>query len=134
MRVLMAAGLYLLLMWGYLILQTPQLYAVFTALIMSIALLFWVSEARVVDELWDTRAQSLIDRTCQAGDATQPQDDLPAPSPAIEPTLDACILRLDALKADLTQQYAQFGRDQSLLNSRGLGTWHPDGGERGCGK
>lgn len=117
----MAAGLYLLLMWGYMILQTPQLYAVFTALIMSLALSFWVNEARVADEL-DVAADP------------QPQTNAPALVPPIEPTLDASMLRLDSLKADLTQQYAQFGRDQSSLNSNGLGTWHPGGNNRGCDK
>ena len=54
-----------------------------------------------------------------------------SPTEREEPTLSASILRLDSLKAELTQQYAQFGRDQSLLNRKGLGTWHQNRGERG---
>lgn len=41
-----------------------------------------------------------------------------------EPPLSAAVSRLDALKSELAEQYAQFGRDQSLINSKGLGTWH----------
>ncbi len=120
LRVLMAAGMYLLLMWGYVTLQTPQLYAAFVALIMSIALLFWVSEARAPSQL----EMSLDQQLASASDERLAIDH-------DEPSLSASILRLDSLKAELTQQYAQFGRDQSLLNRKGLGAWHQNRGERG---
>lgn len=116
----MAAGMYLLLMWGYIALPTPQLYAVFAALIMSIALLFWVSEARTTEYLSQTLEKRL---EFQGGNASlQAADD---------PTLSASVERLDSLKNELTEQYAQFGREQSLLNGKGLGTWHGKQG-KGC--
>ncbi len=108
----MAAGMYLLLMWGYVSLHTPQLYAAFVALILSVALVFWVSEARTLEKM---RRQQDPSRTPEAD--ARPQIDLG------EPTLAASVVRLDSLKSELMQQYAQFGRDQSLLNVRGLGTW-----------
>lgn len=46
------------------------------------------------------------------------------PPPADIPSLDASIAKLDALKSELKQQYAQFGKDQSALNSKCLGSWH----------
>ncbi len=116
----MAAGLYLLLMWGYMILQSPQLYAVYAALIMSISLLFWVNEARVAAEF-----------TYAVHPAEHLRQDTPSASDVYEPTLDASIVRLDALKSELTQQYAQFGKDQSSSNIKGLGKWHPDDGKPG---
>lgn len=116
----MAAGMYLLLMWGYVTLQTPQLYAAFVALIMSVALFFWVSEARTPSNM-----QILIDEQLMS------TNDGSSATERHEPSLSASILRLDSLKAELKQQYAQFGQDQSLLNRKGLGTWHQNRGERG---
>lgn len=116
----MAAGMYLLLMWGYVTLPTPQLYAVFAALIMSIALLFWVSEARALEQLSRTLENHVL--TESGGNVSTYGDD---------PTLSASMLRLDSLKAELTDQYAQFGRDQSSMNSKGLGTWHRNTGRQG---
>ncbi|MFK7858764.1 MAG: hypothetical protein AB8B64_08085 [Granulosicoccus sp.] len=113
LRVLMAAGMYLLLMWGYVTLPTPQLYAVFAALIMSIALLFWVSEARALEQLSRTIE---TERVAACNSVTLPGDDIPS--------LCASMERLDRLKSELTQQYAQFGRDQALMNGKGLGTWN----------
>ncbi|MFK7997631.1 MAG: hypothetical protein AB8B87_26125 [Granulosicoccus sp.] len=120
LRVLMAAGMYLLLMWGYVILPTAQLYAVFAALIMSIALLFWVSEARASQQI----SQSLENRLISRLDSQLPES-------SDDPTVVASMLRLDSLKSELTQQYAQFGRDQALMNSKGLGTWRRNQGEQG---
>jgi hypothetical protein len=109
----MAAAMYILLIWGYLVLSTPQWYAVFTALVMSVMLLFWVSET--VEECHDScvKARSEI-----PGMPEQLSQDLDIPS------LPASMKKLDALKLDLMQQYAQFGRDQSALNSKSLGSWH----------
>lgn len=119
----MAAGMYLLLMWGYAALQTPQLYAAFVALILSIALVFWVSDARTLE-----RPQCKPEASQPSEVERRPQIDTG------EPSLAASKVRLDSLKAELVQQYAQFGRDQSLLNSKGLGTWQQNnknlGGEQ----
>lgn len=112
LRVFMAAGMYLLLMWGYVALQTPQLFAVLAALIMCIALIFWVNGSH--------KAQNLPD--IQMSDAAhQPVDKRSGDE--FEPTLSASMSKLDSLKDELTEQYAQFGKDQSILNSKGLGTW-----------
>ena len=113
----MAAGMYLLLMWGYVAVQTPQLYAAFVALIMSVALVFWVSDARALERL-----QSKLD-TAPPSESGKPPQIEPSQIDTFEPSLAASSMRLDSLKAELMQQYAQFGRDQSLLNSKGLGTW-----------
>lgn len=43
---------------------------------------------------------------------------------ASDPSLEASVMRLDSLKSELKEQYAQFGRDQSLLNSKSLGSWN----------
>lgn len=115
----MAAGMYLLLMWGYVALPSAQLYAVFAALIMSIALLFWVSEARATDHLSLTLGKRpAVQNEGSLADNTD------------EPTLSASLIRLDSLKEELTHQYAQFGRDQSLMNGKGLGTWHRNSGQQ----
>ena len=53
--------------------------------------------------------------------ARQPADKLSGDE--YEPTLSASMSKLDSLKDELTEQYAQFGKDQSILNSKGLGTW-----------
>jgi len=108
----MAAGLYLLLMWGYMILQTPQLFAAFSALIMSTALLYWGSDARALADQsephYDEHASEQVSCSSSSED---------------EPSLSASIDKLDELKEELNQQYAQFGKDQSQLNSNALGTW-----------
>lgn len=116
----MAAGMYLLLMWGYILLPTPQLYAVFAALIMSIALLFWVSEARALEQLTRSLEECLI--TEIAAPLQNSGDDL---------SVCASMAKLDCLKSELTEQYAQFGRDQTLMNGKGLGSWHSRRGRKG---
>ena len=108
-----AAGLYLLLMWGYLALPSGQWFAAFLALIMSAMLIFWVSESTA-------DAQAQVEPAPPAEKHSQP----PATATSADHSLEAAVLRLDSLKAELTAQYAQFGRDQSLINSNGLGSWH----------
>jgi len=110
----MAAGMYLLIMWGYTTLQTPQVFAAFVAFILSVALVFWVSEARTTEP-----KQSLVD-TAQPEEFVEPHPQIDSGVPSVEASME----RLDSLKAELMQQYAQFGRDQSLMNGKGLGTWH----------
>ena len=131
----MAAGMYLLLMWGYLILQTPQYFAVFAALVMCIALLFWVSETIVGQNLLDEcESKELADNVSVTKDSAhnEPiQCESLQPTNDSEPTLSMSVCRLDALKDELTQQYAQFGKDQSLLNSKGLGTWQQKRAHKG---
>lgn len=145
-RVLMAAGLYVLLMWGYLELPAPQLFAVFSALIMCIALLFWVNEARAVERL--SRALKVRDLGyipgCIPGqNAGQIAGEIPSQIPGSNASkwmqaqcdatyrldidldsYDSSVERLDALRDELSSQYAQFGRDQSAMNLKGLGAWH----------
>jgi len=110
----MAAGMYLLIMWGYVTLQSPQVFAAFLAFILCVALVFWVSEARTVE----AEQSPLEPAHPEQIDEPYPQIDLGGPS------VEASMVRLDSLKAELMQQYAQFGRDQSLINGKGLGTWH----------
>ena len=110
----MAAGMYLLLMWGYIVLPTAQWYAAFLALVTSTMMVFWVSEASS-----DTRTQ-LKQRIKEESPCTEEVPDQISGSASLE----ASVLRLDSLKSELTLQYAQFGRDQSLINSNGLGSWH----------
>jgi len=109
-----AAGIYLMLMWGYTVLPTGQWFAVFLALMMGIMLVFWVSET--ID---DVRS---AEKTVAPLDTSQMQPTRDAF--AADPTLAACVIRLDSLKSELKDQYAQFGRDQSLLNSKSLGSWN----------
>ena len=136
----MAAGMYLLLMWGYLILQTPQYFAAFAALVMCIALMFWVSEAIVGKNLLDEcesneLAQNVLTQNCPVlneFDQCESSSCKSFPSTSeSEPSLSMSVCRLDALKDELTQQYAQFGKDQSLLNSKGLGTWQQKHAHKG---
>lgn len=117
----MAAGLYLLLMWGYIELPTPQLFAVFSALIMCVALLFWVSEARAVDRLTRT-----LDAQ-EGGKWMQVQYDATRELDINLYSYSGSVARLDALRDELAAQYAQFGRDQSARNLKGLGAWHRKG-------
>ena len=81
---------------------------------MSAMLIFWVSETAA-----DTRA------SVESVSQDQSMDELPVTDRSqAEPDLKSAVLRLDALKSELTTQYAQFGRDQSSVNSNGLGSWH----------
>lgn len=107
----MAAGTYWMLMWGYMVLPTGQWFAAFLAIMMSIMLVFWVTEAT-------EETQSLVQLKNEAENGLAPG------SLAEAPSLEASILRLDSLKSELKSQYAQFGRDQSLLNTKSLGSWH----------
>ncbi|MFK7852935.1 MAG: hypothetical protein AB8B79_02435 [Granulosicoccus sp.] len=110
----MAAGLYLLLMWGYTWLPTAQWYAAFLALVTSSMMAYWVSEASA-----DTHARLVNNQSIEATSSSVSSEET-----ACSASLEASILRLDSLKEELTHQYAQFGRDQSLINSNGLGSWH----------
>lgn len=117
----MAAGLYLLLMWGYIELPAPQLFAVFSALIMCVALLFWVSESRAVDQLTRTLDAQKNGKWMQVQhDATRELD-------INLYSYSGSVAKLDALRDELSAQYAQFGRDQSAMNLKGLGAWHRKG-------
>lgn len=108
-----AAGIYLMLMWGYTVLPTGQWFAAFLAAMMCIMLVFWVTEA-----VGDARtAQGAL--TANDTSEIQPLN----VTFAADPTLEASVMRLDSLKSELKDQYAQFGRDQSLLNSKSLGSW-----------
>jgi len=109
----MAAGIYLMLMWGYIVLPSSQWFAAFLAVMMGIMLVFWVNEA-VLD------VQTSVDA---AGSETPVAKPPSAPSMASEPTLSASYERLDSLKSELKAQYAQFGREQSVLNGKSLGSW-----------
>lgn len=113
-RVGMAAGLYLLLMWGYTWLPTAQWYAAFLALVTSSMVVYWVSEASA-----DAHARLADKQSVEAKTGAVTSEET-----ACSASLEASILRLDSLKEELTHQYAQFGRDQSLINCNGLGSWH----------
>ena len=101
-----------MLMWGYAVLPTAQWFAVFLAAMMSIMLIFWVNEAaddvRSVENVVPPFDNSDIQPTSVTF--------------AADPSLEASVLRLDSLKSELKDQYAQFGRDQSLINSKSLGS------------
>ncbi len=102
-----------MLMWGYVVLPSGQWFAAFLAIMMGIMLVFWVNEA-VLD-------------VQTASDTASPESQSVTPSTAqtvlSEPTLQASYERLDSLKSELKAQYAQFGREQSALNGRSLGSW-----------
>ena len=128
--------MYLLLMWGYLTLQTPQYFAVFAALVMCTALLFWVSESVVAQNSLDEyKSEEATEDNAAQNELTQQNESIQyepvQPGSECEPTLSMSVSRLDALKDELTQQYAQFGKDQSLLNSKGLGTWQQKRAHKG---
>jgi hypothetical protein len=113
-RLSTAAGIYLVLMWGYTVLPTGQWFAAFLAVMMSIMLVFWVTET-----VEDVRSEKDF-VTPFASTEIQPT----SVTFAADPSLEASLLRLDSLKSELKDQYAQFGKDQSLLNSKSLGSWN----------
>jgi hypothetical protein len=75
-------------------------------------MIFWATKAAA-------EARSTLDRS---GHCIKP--DVPETSDYMlsTPALEASVLRHDSLKSELTLQYAQFGCDQSLINSNGLGS------------
>lgn len=109
-----AAGIYLMLMWGYTVLPTGQWFAAFLAVMMSIMLIYWVNEASDERRSSSNSVSPVKHSTIQPAHITF----------AADPSLEASILRLDSLKSELKEQYAQFGRDQSILNSKSLGSWN----------
>lgn len=117
-RLGMAASMYLLAIWGHVALPGAVWFAGFLALVMCTLLIFWVHEAYadVQCELAHSSEMNSIREGLTAHD--QLLDSQQGQS------LEAAAARLDSLKADLMQQYAQFGRDQSSINSRSLGSWH----------
>ena len=137
-RFSMAVGMYLLLMWGYIVLPSAQSYAAFLALIMCTMLIFWVSESMAgmaSDAQPDCKVglgsskQGRHGVTMTDWDAQSRADGSQAPAPISN--LEASFLRLESIKSELKLQYAQFGRDQSLINSKGLGSWHGKNNPRG---
>lgn len=132
LRFSMAASMYLLLMWGYMMLPSAQWFAAYLALIMSTMLVYWVTETRVMtDSAATPRQQELRSRSGFGRPGITMQDWQERPDEPLggdlrssAPGLEAAVLRLDSLKSELMVQYAQFGRDQSLINGRGLGSWH----------
>jgi hypothetical protein len=100
-------------MWGYAVLPTGQWFAVFLAVMMSIMLVFWVAETTEDVRSAAAFAAPLGNIEIQPASITF----------AADPSLEAAVLRLESLKSELNEQYAQFGRDQSLLNSKSLGSW-----------
>lgn len=137
-RFAMAAGMYLLLMWGYIVLPSAQSYAAFLAMIMCAMLIFWVSESLsgvAPCSASEPKAARGISRQGRHGVTmsdwgAQSRAD-GAMAPASVSNLEASFLRLESIKSELKLQYAQFGRDQSLINSKGLGSWHGTNNPRG---
>lgn len=131
-RFAMAAGMYLLLMWGYLVLPSAQWFAALLALIMSSMLVFWVTESMVAAAITTQSTQSTVRVRPAVGRPgltmqdwqDRPDEPVGGDLRASPPGLEAAVARLDAMKSELKLQYAQFGRDQSMLNSQGLGSWH----------
>ena len=137
-RFAMAAGMYLLLMWGYIVLPSAQSYAAFLALIMCAMLIFWVSESlagMASDPASECKAvmghskQGRHGVTMTDWGAQPPADGSQVTAPISN--LEVSFLRLESIKSELKLQYAQFGRDQSLINSKGLGSWHGNKNPRG---
>ena len=137
-RFAMAAGMYLLLMWGYIVLPSAQSYAAFLAMIMCAMLIFWVSESltgMASDRVSERKADMGRSKQGRHGVTmtdwrAQPRaDGSQVPEPISN--LEASFLRLEKIKSELKLQYAQFGRDQSLINSKGLGSWHGNKNPRG---
>lgn len=114
----MAAGIYLLVMWGYMALPSAQLFAAFTALVMSAGLYFWFHESTALPATLQVSSEPLPLPIFMAEDVSPPLEHSNFQSSTV------ATLKLNSLKDELTEQYAQFGRDQVRLNSRGLGTWH----------
>jgi len=130
-RFAMAAGMYLLLMWGYMVLPNAQWFAAFLALVMSTLLVYWVTESRIgANPVVAAAAEPRVHATRERPGITmqdwqeKPDEPIGGDLRASAPGLEAAVVRLDSLKSELMTQYAQFGRDQSLMNGRGLGSWH----------
>jgi len=115
----MAAGIYLMLMWGYVVLPSGQWFAAYLAIMMGIMLIFWVNEA--VLDVQNTSNDIRSDAEERIPTVQSVTD---------EPSLDASYLRLDSLKTELKAQYAQFGREQSLMNGKSLGYWQGNNNPR----
>ena len=141
-RFAMAAGMYLLLMWGYIVLPSAQSYAAFLALIMCAMLIFWVSEslAGMSSDLEHdpaSESKSVMGLSKQGRHGVTMTDwrahsrDDGSQAPAPISNLEVSFLRLESIKSELKLQYAQFGRDQSLINCKGLGSWHGNKNPRG---
>lgn len=123
-RALMAAFLYLMLMWGYTSLPNMQTFAVFLALVMCAALTFWVGESAFDRKSAGCESVSGNKTAVAAAVRTYSEATGEEGHRSDVDNLESAIMRLDSLKQDLVEQYAQFGRDQSLINSNGLGSWH----------
>ena len=122
-RALMAAFLYLMLMWGYTSLPNVQTFAVYLALVMCAALTFWVGESTFDRKSASCGSESGNKTAGAAARACSEATSEEGHRSDVD-SLESAIMRLDSLKQDLVEQYAQFGRDQSLINSNGLGSWH----------
>lgn len=123
----MAAGIYLLLMWGYTVLSNGLWFAIFLAMSLAASTVFWVSEGR---------AEALRASSHQRGNHPEQRLGIVELQRRIQAAkgeldLDASHSRLDALKHELTQQYAQFGQDQANMNQNVLGRWHRRQDSRG---
>lgn len=138
----MAAGLYLLVIWGHLSLAGGTAFAIFYAFTMTAMLVYW-SNQRTIDvsdsdslivafddyqdfdefstEDWRRMfdAEQIIDgvEPVHAWDQPIPRPDPETLHPSDRESLKCALTRLDVIKAELKAQYAQLGKDQTAWRS-----------------
>ncbi len=141
-RIGMAAGLYLLVIWGHLSLVEGTAFAIFFAFVMAAMLVYWSDQSALdvrdnerliaalgdcqdLDELSPEEWRQLFDAD-QIIDSVEPEhawdkSDSRFESDALLPidreTLRSAMTRLDAIKVELKAQYAQLGKDQTAWRS-----------------
>ena len=131
-RITMAAGLYLLVIWGHLSLAGGTAFAVFYAFAMSAMLVYWSDQSALklgdyqgLDELSPEDWQQIFDADqiidgvapAHAWDKFQVRAEPETLRPVDRETLRSALTRLDVIKAELKAQYAQLGKDQTAWRS-----------------
>jgi len=141
-RITMAAGLYLLVIWGHLSLAGGTAFAIFYAFAMSAMLVYWSDQSALkpvdaesisaalgdyqdLDELSPEDWRQIFDadqimdgvEPVHAWDKSQVRAETETLRPVDRETLRSALTRLDVIKAELKSQYAQLGKDQTAWRS-----------------
>ena len=141
-RITMAAGLYLLVIWAHLSLAGGTAFAIFYAFAMSAMLVYWTDQGalkhgdadsliaalghsedlhEVSPEDWQKifDADQIMDgvEPVHAWDKSQVRAEPETLRPVDRETLRCALTRLDVIKEELKAQYAQLGKDQTAWRS-----------------
>jgi len=141
-RLAMAAGFYLLVIWGHQSLAGGTAFAVFYAFAMAAMLVYWSEQKNAdvslpEDLLFDAGEYQDFDEYStedwrrifdaeQIIDGVEPDNSWDESTPACDPntlspldreSLKSALTRLDSIKSELKAQYAQLGKDQTAWRS-----------------